>query len=41
MWQFVYVEALIESEGEFGTELKAIVGQEGNKASPERDVLVD
>ena len=38
---FVDAEALIESAGDFGPELKAIVGKERNRASRERDVAVD
>ena len=32
---------LIKSAGEIGIQLEAIVGREGNRASPERDVAVD
>ena len=31
-------EVLAEGAGEFTAELKAVVGKEGNRASPERDV---
>ena len=37
----VNAEALIEGTGKFRSNLKSIVGMEGNGASPERDVAVD
>ena len=40
-WDFVDVEALIESAGEFGAELWTVVGEKGDGASPEGDVTID
>ena len=38
---FVDTEALVERAGEFGADLKVIIGKKRNRASPERDVAVE
>ena len=36
---FVDAEVLVEGAGEFGAELKSVLGKTGNRGSLERDVL--
>ena len=37
----VNAEALVKSAGKVRSKLKSVVGNEGDEASPERDVAVD